>query len=99
MSLRGVRDDDVRVQERIARARGPVPERCGDEPPPRHTDRTARASPRHARFALEVRQRLDDCHLMCPDDLRDDAGLGDREQDADALGRAERQVEAGDGVG
>ena len=55
-----VRDDDVRVQLRIAGARRAVAERRGDEPVGRHDARPAAPAPDRGGRALEVAERLAD---------------------------------------
>jgi hypothetical protein len=55
---RGVGDDHVRVQQRVAGARGPVPEGRGDEATPRQPDRPRPTATSPARLTLEIPERL-----------------------------------------
>jgi hypothetical protein len=91
-----VADDDVGVQQRVARARRAVTERGGDEPSTAHGDSAAMVAPHSARLALEIGHRFHDRGLVRPDDLSRHIGLRDAEEDAHALRRLEGQVEAGD---
>jgi hypothetical protein len=59
-----VRDDDVRVQLRIARPREPVTVRASDEPLATHSLRAAVTATGPARLPLEIRQRGGDRPLV-----------------------------------
>ncbi len=97
-TLRRVRDHDVRVQQRITRARGPVPERRRDEAAASNEHGAAVSAACHARLTFQIRKRVTDRGLVSGDDLAHDLGLADPEQHAHALRRTEGEVEAGDGA-
>lgn len=93
---RRVGDHDVRVQLRITGARRAVLERRSDEPAAVDHGRAAAAAACLARRALHVAERLGHRGRVCSPDLAGDVLVGDAEEDAYALRRTERQVEAGD---
>jgi hypothetical protein len=97
VGARRVRDDDVRVEQRVAGARRAMTERGADEPVPLHDDRAALAAARPACLALHVRHRLRDRGIVSDDDLARHRRIGDAEEDTHALRGAERQIKAGDG--
>lgn len=81
--------------QRIACARAAVPECRRDEPRAADLPSAAAAA---ARLALEVAERRPHGRLMTADGLARDVGLGDAEEEADALRRPGRQVESRDGT-
>jgi hypothetical protein len=91
-----VGDDDVGVEQRIAGARCSMAEPGGDEALTLDDGGAASPAPRATRLALHVLDRLADRRFVSGDDLSRHLGLGDAEEDRDALRCPERQVEAGD---
>ena len=72
-----------------------MPEGSRDETFAPHLDRASGAAPGAARFTLQVLERTSHCRLVPEPHLPRDVALGDTPQHADALGRAERQIESG----
>ena len=75
--LRRVRDHDVRVQQRIARTRGAMPERRGNEPAPLDLHGASVPAARATCLALHVAERLRDGRFVSANDLSRDRRLGD----------------------
>src|SRR5215218_317120 len=69
-------------------------ERRADKPAALDLDCAAAPAPRATRLALHVADRLRDGYLVRASDLAHHVRLGHREEDAHALGRAKREVEA-----
>jgi hypothetical protein len=98
-ALRAVRDNDVRVKQWVAGARGAVSERRRYEATSFELrDPAVDPSPRDTRLPLEVAERVPHRGLVCADKLAAHRGLGDAEDDGDALRCLEGQVESGDGA-
>jgi hypothetical protein len=95
-AIADVRDHDVRMQLRIAGARRPMPEDRSDKPGGRQHDSAATPAPHRGRVAFEVAQRLGRCSVVAASHRTLDAVVAEAEQDTDALGRREGQVEGGD---
>lgn len=93
---RDVGHDDVRIQQRVACARGAMPERGADEARALHHDRPAAAAPNVARFAFQVAERLGHRGVVRRTDGRTHLGIGDAEEDAHALRCPEGEIEPGD---
>jgi hypothetical protein len=91
-----VRDHDVRMQLRVAGARRSVPEDGSDEPGGRQHDSAAPPASHGGRVAFEVAQRFGRRSVVAVSHRTLDAAVAEAEQDADALGRRERQVEGRD---
>jgi hypothetical protein len=83
-ATRPIRDDDVGVQQRIARPRGPMLKRRRDKALSVDLDDAVTAA-RAARLTLQVRQRLRHCRLMAFAQHARELGLADPEEDARAL--------------
>jgi hypothetical protein len=98
-SASGVRHDDMRVQQRVARARRSMLEPCRHEPVTTVRDHATGTTPDPARLALQVLQGLLYRGGVCRSELACDRAVSDREQHADRLWGTERQVESGDRTG
>ncbi len=91
---RQVGHQHVRVQLRIAGARGPMPERRRHEPVARDRVHPGRPAPRHRRCALHVAQRIQHRPVVRVAQHRAQRVVADAEQHAHALRRRERQIKA-----
>ena len=94
VGLNEIRDDHVRVQLRIARARSAMHERGGDQPVSADADASGRTAPPHGGVALEVPERILDGGVVRSSDGATERTLADTEQHADALRGRERDVES-----
>jgi len=77
-----VRDDDVRVQLRVAGPRQPVPVRRRHEPIAAHSQCAVPTTPRVARFPPDVRERCLEGSLVRLEQRRRHVLVADREQHA-----------------
>jgi hypothetical protein len=84
------------MQLRVAGPRRPVTEDRSDKPGGRQHDSAATPAPRRGRVAFEVAQRVGRRSVVVASHRTLDAVVAEAEQDADALGRREGQVEGGD---
>jgi hypothetical protein len=73
-----------------------MPERRRHQPAPRHGMNAAGTTPRNRGMSLHVPERVRNRPVVRPLDRTTDPLVADAEQDAHALRRRERQVEAGD---
>jgi len=93
-----VRYEDVSVELRVRRARGPVDESGCDEPLGVHLEDAVVAAAGEGRVVLQERQRRSDGRVVRRKDLVGDRLVADRPQRRDALRWREREREAGDGA-
>ena len=91
-----IRDQDVRVQLRIAGPRRPMPERRRHEPGRLLDDRAAVPAPNRRRRPLEIPDRLAHRDVVSRPNAPAQLVVAEPEQHADALRRRERQIEPGD---
>jgi hypothetical protein len=89
-----VRDQDVRVQLRVAGAGGAVPERRRDEPAARQPRDAVLAAADLAGLPLQISQRRRDGGVVRPTHLEHQLRPAEREQQRHPLRRGERQVVA-----
>jgi hypothetical protein len=94
-----IRDDDMRVQQRVARPRRPMLEPRRTESFPAIRGLSSSATPNPARVALEVSKCLLNRGAVRRTQLTDDRAVRNAKQHADGLRGAERQVESRNGLG
>jgi hypothetical protein len=91
-----VRDEDVRVQLRIAGARRPMPKRSSHQPRCLLHDRPTMPTPNRSGRSLQVNDGLPNGDVVCCSHLPAQLIVAHPEEDADALRRREGQIEACD---
>jgi hypothetical protein len=87
-----VRDEDMRMQLRIASPRSPMPEGRGDQPTSADRHCPAGTTPSHRGHALDIRERLEHCLIVRALNRGARLVIANAEQHAHALRSRERQV-------